>query len=254
MKHISFLPLALLFAIPSTHAAVVQIPITSATLIRNNTADANRNYGAYNRVIVGTTGTADVVIRSLFAASLAEIPVGSTINSITLNLYSVIVGQNISNDADVPLELHLLTAPFVEGSGNQAGNSTLGATWNNANAVASPGTSVPWSAAGGDFVATPLSTVLDNPSTVDHSLTFASTSAFVAAAQAALDGNQDLSLILKLAPTAEANGSTRNAFFFVSDEGTANYPYFSIDYTIPEPASFVFALSGLGTLILRRRR
>ena len=256
------LPLSFAFCVmaATAPAAVVDIAITSVAHIRQASGVANNNYGADGSLIVGRTAAPDT-LRGLLATSLSAIPAGSTINSITLHLNISGTGSVDNEPGEVLLGLHQLTGTFTEGNGDgngaTPGGSNVEATWNQRS------NGVPWTP-GGEFNATELSTASDDPSTAEgtpgsgaEDLVFESTDAFVAAAQLALDTNVPLSLLLKLNGTSETEVLRRPFFFDSDDDGTdpSNVaPFFTVDYTIPEPASALLAVAGLLPLALRRRR
>ncbi len=216
----------------------------SSSTIRNDGTNINLNFGAYEQLIVGTT-TAPAVIRTVFGFSLASIPAGSTITSISLALRQVGPDNGASPDAPVTLELHQLTTGFTEGSGTGSGSNNGAVSWNSGGAA-----STGW-VPGGPFNATNLSTVTANPKGAAGTIvTFNSTSDFVLAAQNSIGG--DLSMIMKLATEDTA---VRRALFFVSDNGAVGAtPTLTIEYTIPEPSTSMLAVIAGGALALRRRR
>jgi len=191
--------------------------------------------------------------RSLEAFDISAIPAGSTINSVTLTLYPR-GSLSSATDATYEVELHQLIGSATESN----------ASWDNRFEDDNASLDVPWSSPGGDYNSTVLSTFDANP----HSLiasTFPSTSAFVAAAQSALDGSGTLYMLV-LSPDAEAvSSSTETRMNFGSDDYNAgttespdysNRPLLTIDYTtIPEPSAFFLLGMGIvGAVGCARRR
>src|SRR5690606_1448349 len=143
----------------------------------------------------------------------SAIPAGSTITSVTLTMSRRQIDAT-STDADFNINLHQVTAPFLETEAN----------WNERM------TGINWATPGGDVGAL-LGTITANPTTwvapasenpfpnpATEKAVFDSSAAFVAAAQGALDnvGNQTLYLMLKLDAAGEAS-STRVLFPFAYD-------------------------------------
>ncbi|RYD38271.1 MAG: PEP-CTERM sorting domain-containing protein [Verrucomicrobiaceae bacterium] len=221
---------------------------TGDSTIRSD--QASNNYGRGTYVITGRTSGG--VIRSAFSFSLADIPAGSTITSVSLTLTGERTDNDSANEA-VALELYRLTTGFEEGASdvNGANGDGSGVTWNRSAAGSN------WTA-GGSF-STLLSSVSANPrSNAGVVSTFATSLDFVAAAQAALDAGQDLSMLLKLGSSNESV-TTRRAFFFYAGEETSDTvdrsgvrPGLSVTYVIPEPTTAL--LAAMGSLALLRRR
>lgn len=250
MKKPLFMIAAGAIAAAQASAAIVNVGLTSVTQIRSD--NTTKNYGSDGSLIIGKT-TAPAILHGLLATTLnsSGIPAGATINSISLTLTVIGTGTTTNASGAMNLNLHQLTGAFTEGTGDASGNSANDATWNNRT------TATPWTTPGGDYSGI-LSTAADDPSTGtlgSETIVFASTTAFVAAAQTAFNTSTNLSLLLKLNDTAEAE-NIRRAFFYASDDyPTTEYrPFLTIDYTIPEPTSDILASSGLGLLALRRRR
>ncbi|WAC18248.1 DNRLRE domain-containing protein [Luteolibacter sp. SL250] len=218
----------------------------------------SNNYGAGTYGLVGSLSGAN--LRTVFGFSLADIPAGSTITSISLTIRGE---RNDTNSVDgaVDFNLHQLTRPFVEGTGNVNGSNDVdgGVRWN----AAQSGT--PWTANGGDYNSLILSTVSADPGTVDEVLyTFSTSSAFVAAAQAAFEGGNTLDMLMKMSATYEGDGS-RRVFFFHSDDATDTVPgdgitpdsyyrpFLTVEY-VPEPGVAILGALGGGLLLGRRRK
>lgn len=219
--------------------------------IRENAASNNSQ-----QILVGyQSGTSNVhQIRTLLSFSLASIPAGSTINSISLTLVSD--GNQSGNINGVgTVNLHELR-PNGVAANNFAESQTTWTNWSNGT------TATPWTQPGGDFVSTALTSATLNNSNANTVLdagetaVFTSSTAFTAAAQAAFNAGLPLEMIL-IAPTAEANTAASNFFRFRSEDfttDTTSRPLLTIDYTIPEPTSALLVILGGCPLFIRRRR
>jgi PEP-CTERM putative exosortase interaction domain len=213
------------------------------TYIRSD--NQSGNYGGDVTIILGTT-TSPATIRGLLSFSLASIPAGSQITDISL----VLKNRNPDGTTGGPftVDLHQLTKAFAEGTGTAgAPNTTVGASWTRTGVGG-----VNWTTPGGDFGAVLSSFSASTGGAGGLTYTFGTSSAFVQAAQAALNGGQDLSLLMKLSDESTA---TRKIFFLESDNSdTAGgpVPQLIVNY-IPEPSSMLLSsVAALG--LLRRRR
>jgi len=190
-------------------------------------------------------------IRTVMAFGLSAIPAGSTINSITLLL--VADATQSGNIAGVgPVNLHEVIPNGVAANNMVEGQVTR-LNWQ---------TNQAWTNTLGDYTATPMAiatlgnTDADAVLDAGETATFGSTTAFVAAAQAAFDAGLPLEFIL-IAPTAESTTGSSNFFRFRSDQYTDNIndrPLLTIDYTIPEPSSAALGILAAGSALLIRRR
>lgn len=203
------------------------------------------NPGETKSIYVGriaTDGTDDC--RGLVGFDISAIPAGSTINSVSLTL----VGQSAdtsSSDKDFTIELYELVGSIEESK----------VTW----AYRDVDASVAWTTAGGDYQTPVLSSVVDNPKTLAAGdvLNFTSSTAFVSAAQGALDGSGTLYM---LARATSEDVDERGLFRLWGDDPTApeaSCPSLSVDYTpVPEPATWLlcsFAMLGLLGYGLRKK-
>lgn len=189
-------------------------------------------------------------IRGVLAFDLGEIPAGATINNVSLRLVSD------GSPAGTLGGFATMNAHQVTPNGNPANAMAEGQiSWTNWK------TGTPWTAPGGDYQSTILSsgTVTDadsdNAADAGEAATLASTAAFVSAAQASLDGGFPLQLIL-IAPTPEANDTNTFVRFRSDNHATAaDRPLLTVDYTpVPEPGSAALLATSAGLLLARRRR
>jgi glucuronoarabinoxylan endo-1,4-beta-xylanase len=189
------------------------------------------NSGVRDQIIVGRNGSA---LRGLLAFDVSQIPVGATIHSVTLDLWSVSAGSGTSLNT---LELHKLLTNFTEGSGDgtsTANGAGTGADW----PTRTGNTANPWSTAGAaagiDYESTPLATLAGfNPSTapVGSQYTLGSTPALVSAVSGVAGTAAPLGLMLKM-----ANDTTGGSVFarFGSDNhaNLAQRPLLTISYSV----------------------
>lgn len=226
--------------------------------LRSKSTEADRNReksssgGDVTAWWAGRIGTDDAV-RGLAGFDISAIPAGSVITSVTLTVTPRGPDAN-SQDQDYTVSLHELDGTIIEGTGTFDDNPTpTGPSWNSRD-VNGP---VAWTTAGGDFSATVLSSIVDNPHTLvqDEKIVFPSSSDFVSAAQGALDGSGTLYFLMK--SSSEDTSSSDRAFFnFYSDDDTTDAtraPKLTIEY-VPEPSSLVLLSLGAMALIGLRRR
>lgn len=221
-----------------------------AVTMRSTASQAMGNDGG-NGFQIGRTATEGDFLRGFLSFDISSIPAGSTIESATLTLTSR------SNDATNPGQNFTIELRELVGAASETQ-----VIWLNRD-FAGP---TPWATPGGDIQATALSSILANPATIDtpdaSAYVFATSSAFVAAAQAAVDGAGTLHMIA-VSPDGEAHGS-RVVFTFASDDPggsgasqvfEANAPLLTIEYSpVPEPASTGLAVATLSLVALRWRR
>lgn len=196
-----------------------------ATFIR---ADSTAwNSGARDQMLIGKSLNGPA-FRSVLSFPLTGIPANATLTSVSLDVRTHDTTAGIGTMGS--LELRTLNAPPTEGTGNSSSDPANGAgtgtTWNNrTNTIA-------WTSAGGDFSSTVLSSVGSfNATTLDSAKSFPSSSAFVAAAQAAVSNGQALNLMLH-SPATESGGNniyTRIASDDHASPGTR--PFLSVIWT-----------------------
>ncbi len=149
------------------------------TLAATSNAHTDWNSGARDLVLVGRNGGA---MRTLFSFDFAGVPADATIPSAKLDLWtSSSSGIGIIG----ALELRTLSVTPVEGTGIGDGTSTHNGTGTGAAWLLRTPTNA-WTAAGGDFSSTVLSTLAGYDATITGTQrTLVSTAAFVAAVQSA---------------------------------------------------------------------
>ncbi len=203
----------------------------AATLIRSDLPTMNS--GTRDQVIVGRNGGA---LRGLFSFDVSQIPVGATINSVTLDLWAVSAGSGTSLNT---LELRKLLTTFIEGTGdgsNAANGAATGADWPTRTGNATD----PWTSAGGgpgtDYEAASLATLAGfNPITVPvgTQYTFASNPALVSAVSDVAGTAAPLGLMLKM--VNDTTGGNVFARFGSDNHATlAQRPRLTIGYSLDQ--------------------
>jgi len=228
----------------SLHAATLTLNGSGqgAATIRSDAANINRNFGGDGALQVGTT-IAPAILRGVLSFSLAGIPEGATIDSITLRMRQANPDAT-SVAGPATINLHLLTTPFTEGAGTGSVSSSANVTWNNST------TATPWTTAGGDFNGSVISSITADASSANGAESTFTGSDFIAAAQANIGGT--LSMVMKL--ETEDTASRRVFAFFSDNAATGDSPLLTINYTIPEPGTATLAaIAGFGLLVSRRR-
>jgi hypothetical protein len=238
------------------------------TYIRNSATGSDSNNGEASTWQLGRTATANDYLRCIAGYDISAIPAGSTINSVTLTV-SPRMNEATSLDASYGIEIHEISNhDFTEAS----------VTWLN-RYTGQPTTA--WTTPGSEYYGTVLSSLSLNPKhwadgasqpptapASNVTYVFASSSAFVTAAQNALNGGHRFDMLL-LSPDAEALATGNRIIFpFAGDDPVTSAsspsrktiqsqaPMLTIDYTpIPEPASWLlcsFAALGLLGYGIRR--
>ena len=198
-----------------------------AAMIRGDTTTWNS--GARDQMLVGKLSGGQGV-RSVLSFGLGAVPPGTTITGTTLDLWTS--GEKAPGSVDA-LELRPLLGTVVEGTGSSSSNTSDGAgtgvTWNSRNGLTT--TENLWSAPGGDFGGTVLSSMSGFDATLTNQRkTFASTAEFVAAARTAVLGNQELRLII-VSPATALGASNRFVRFASDDFATIeNRPVLTVQF------------------------
>ena len=227
--------------------------------IRSSSANADKNREGERGLLIGriaTAGTDDV--RGLLGFDISDIPAGSTITNVMLTL-SATGGDSSSSDENFTINLHELVGSIIEGGPGYPATNTYGPSWNSRN-ISGP---VAWTTPGGDYDSTVLSSATDNPHTLalGDLLVFPSTTAFVSAAQDALDGSGTLYM---LARATSEDVAKRGLFRLQADDprttdpppSPTTYPKLTVEYTaVPEPGTLSLLLAGLiGLLAVRSHK
>jgi hypothetical protein len=239
------------FSVTSSAATVIFQEGVSPTAVYGHLGQDIRGSGAINTasdMLIGYQSGGVLQIRSVLAFDLSSIPAGSTLDSITLTLTVNNTGNGTISGLGA-IEIHEII-PNGVAANNMVENQVSFSLWK---------TGSSWTTAGGDFGGVLASAVVidgdaDNSFDNGEKATFASSAAWLVAAQSAFDTGQPLELIL-FSPTAEGTTGASNFARFGSDgAGTAaNRPQLTINYTpVPEPSSA--ALLGFTSVALLTRR
>ena len=237
-----------LLTLQSASAAQISInPFKDNTLYESSTGALSNGAGDY--LFAGDTVQGDDSLRrAVLAFDVAgNVPAGSTIDAARLTLY---MSRTISGAKTV--SLHKLTSDWGEGASDAAGQEGAGgtaltgdATWIHTFYSAST-----WTAAGGDYnAAATASLTVTNVAPY----TWVSSSSMVADVQGWLDSAASNYGWIVIGDEATAGSAKR--FDSRENPTAANQPVLTIDYTpIPEPATIGLLLTGLGGVLIARRR
>lgn len=229
------------------HADVLQVgPSKDNTLYQSATGDLSN--GAGSAVFAGRTNqSVDSVRRGLMAFDLSEIPAGSIIDSVTLNLYMT---QSVSGASNVTL--HRVTANWGEststsGSGGAGGGGGAPAETGDATWLHTFYSTNLWANAGGDFVSTASATT-----SVGGVGSYSwSGPGLVADVQNWVNNGGNFGWLIK---GDESRAGSAKRFASRDDANDPTWqPKLTVTYTIPAPGAVaMLALSGLAAM--RRRR
>ena len=191
-------------------------------------------------MLVGKTATSNDYLNGLLAFDFSSLPEHAVIESISLSVFSAAVdGSSVAT-----------TFSLYDSLRNFASN----ATWSNY------ATGSSWATPGGTGAADRgalVSSLVINPSTATRGakFVFASSAAFVAAANAAYQNGEQFSLWLGTNP-ADVVGSSRHVLWLETAEGSQSIrPTLSITYTVvPESSSLIIVAMGMGVLGFCHRR
>ncbi len=212
-----------------------------------------RGNGAINTTgdtLVGYQSGGVLQIRTVLAFDLSAIPAGSTFDSITLTLTVNNTGNGTISGLGAIQIREIIPNGVV--SNNMVENQVSFSLWK---------TGSSWTTAGGDFGGLLSSAPVvdgdsDNAFDNGEKATFASSAAWLSAAQNAFTAGLPLELIL-ISPTAEASTGSSNFARFGSDDATTagNRPQLTINYTpAPEPSSATLLAFASVALLGRRFR
>jgi hypothetical protein len=228
-------------------SAAAQADTINIVASRDNTlyesATGSLSNGAGPTCFVGRSGTGQIR-RALLQFDLSSIPVGATINVVTLSL-----NMSMSNAGATDVSLHRVVADWGEGTSNAgiSGGGGAPSTPGDATWIHTFFDTSLWSTPGGDFIATSSATT-----SVGALGTYTWSSAqMLADVQRWIAGPvSNFGWILR---GDEVNNNSSKRFDTRENETAANHPTLIIDYTpIPAPASFLTLLAGV--LVARRKR
>jgi hypothetical protein len=239
------------FFSPLLAAIASLIPSADTTLWQT---DPNSNLGGYTDFATGTTRNLQRSRGLLLFNIAGAVPLGATINSVTLTLTVVKVPNSLGGGpVSSTFELHRVLQSWGEGDNTGRRGTAANAneaTWNNRFAPATP-----WSIAGAaaplDYAAAVSGT---RAITGLGAYTFASTANMVGDVQNWLnDPANNFGWLL----ASQSEGTAKTARRFATREAASGRPTLVIDFTpIPEPGPT--ALLALGAISLcgfgRRRR
>lgn len=187
----------------------------AATFLRND--PATWNSGARDQMLVGRKDSGSNFFRSVLSFPLTDVPSNAILTSVSLDLWTHPVDAGTGTVST--LELRGLAATPVEGTGSGSiatDGAGTGATWTKRTQ------STDWTAPGGDFNTTVLSSVAGfNAGTLGVQKTFASSAAFLATAQSAVTSASPLNLML-ISPTTEGVAAGNFARLASDDHATAS--------------------------------
>jgi len=196
----------------------------------------DNNYGSVDELLVGSDGYTKGHFRSVLAFDTSAVPDDMIVTDVELT-FTVKRTSIATTTGNIELRTTDPIVDMVEGE----------VTWNKIR------TGTNWSNGGGDPEEAVLSSIAE-PGAGDV-VTFHATSALIAAAQAAVDGDELLELVL-MAPDAETLEATRNFIGLYSDDAANPYhrPLLKISYVpVPEPSALALLLGAAGMLLVRWR-
>ncbi len=237
-----------LLAGPAASATVVMLaPSRDNTLYESSTGTVSN--GAGTAMFAGRNSqTSNSIRRAVIAFDVAEIPAGSTVNSVSLTLYN-----SSANEGDAVVELHRLLENWGEGASAATGAQGSGApaasgdaTWLHAFYP-----SVTWSQPGGVFSPDASGSAIVGAA---GTYTWASTARLVEEAQSFLDqpGTNFGWILLG----DESAASTAKRFSTREEADPALRPLLTVDYTpAPEPGTLALLLIvGIAAVLLEESR
>jgi hypothetical protein len=183
-----------------------------ATFLRGDSI--NWNSGARDQFLIGRNNGQG--LRPIFSFDLGAVETNALIQSVTLDLWT---DPTLGIGTVGPLELRPLLSTPVEGIGDSSSSSSVGAgtgaTWLTRTGATNTGDL--WLNPGGDYASNVLASLPGYDATLtNQQRTFASTAAWVAAAQAAVVAEEPLNLLL-VSPATESLASNTLSRFSSDD-------------------------------------
>lgn len=239
--------LAVTLILPTaSHAVLITVGASKDNTLYQDAAGGLSN-GTGSTFFSGETG-GGLIRRGLVEFDLSAIPAGSTIQSVTLNLF-LVQAQSFPTD----VSLHEVLAEWGEGTSNAgvragggAGATTNDATWRHTFYGGSF-----WTNPGGDFdLAVSATTLVGAEGSTYHWL---NTPALVADVQGWLD--LPVTNHGWLLQGDESQSSTAKAFGTHESSDISVRPSLTVSYSpVPEPGAFGSVIGGIGMLLLIRRK
>ena len=237
---------ALLLLTIETQAAIISVGASKDNSLYQDDLGALSN-GSGPTLFTGATGGGGIR-RGLIEFDLSAIPAGSTIDSVTLDLF-LVQAQSFPTDVG----LHEVLAEWGQGtsSAGNRGGSGAGATLNDATWIHTFFNGGFWTNPGGDFVFTPSATTLVGGEGAPYR--WLSTPALVADVQGWV--NAPATNHGWLLQGDENQSTTAKAFATRENSNPAHRPSLTVTFSpVPEPGVLASVLWGLGMFVLIRRR
>jgi hypothetical protein len=241
----------LVLASPPLHADIVMLGASKDNSIYGESDALSNGIGQF---LFAGKNASDATRRALIAFDLSGLPMGSTINSVTLTLMANLPSPGVSGVRTIGL--HRLTDDFGEGNSDaatvnlqeglgapsQAGDASW--RWNFFS-------SSEWGAPGGNFDATASATQVVNA----NGFYSWSGAGLIADVQGWVDG-PGTNFGWLIASEEVTTDVTLKRFGSRENATAANRPLLTIDFTpgVPEPSGTVFVFSAAFGFALRRRR
>jgi hypothetical protein len=228
------------------HATTVTLGASKDNTLYQDSLGALSN-GSGTTLFAGSTG-GGLIRRGLIEFDLSAIPAGSTIDSVTLDLFLTQAQSFPTNVA-----LHEVQAEWGQGTssgGNRAGGGA-NATTNDATWLHTFYNTASWANPGGDFASEISATAVVGAEGAIYR--WESTPALVADVQGWV--NSSAANHGWLLQGDESQSGTAKAFATREDGTAANRPLLTVTFSpVPEPSAFLSVLGGMGMLLIFRRR